>query len=197
MFTGIIQALGTVTESSSDGTNRTFWIHSPIYSDLKVDQSIAHDGVCLTVEDLKDGLHRVTAVKETIDKTNLSNWVQGSSINLERCLTLQDRLDGHFVQGHVDITGTCTKIKDLSGSWELSFEFSKKFAFLIIEKGSICINGVSLTSYKVKKNSFKVSIIPYTWEHTNFCLLKEGQTVNLEFDMIGKYINRKMSLEAN
>ncbi len=197
MFTGIVQALGTVKETRSEGTNQTFWIHSPLFSSLKVDQSIAHDGACLTVEDLKDGLHKVTAVQETIKKTNLSGWVTGSSINLERCLALNDRLDGHFVQGHVDTVGTCTKIKDLKGSWELSFEFSKKFAFLIIEKGSICINGVSLTSFKVKKDCFKVAIIPYTWEHTNFSLLKEGQPVNLEFDMIGKYINRKLSIKSN
>lgn len=197
MFTGIVQAPGRVTETISNGTNQTFWIHSPLYPTLKIDQSVAHDGACLTVEDLKDGLHKVTAVQETIKKTNLSQWVTGTSVNLERCLSLNDRLDGHFVQGHVDTVGTCTKIKDLKGSWELSFEFSKKFAFLIIEKGSICINGVSLTSFKVKKSSFKVAIIPYTWEHTNLSLLKEGQSVNLEFDMIGKYINRKMSIEAN
>ena len=196
MFTGIVQALGKVRDFTSDGTNQTYWIDSPLYSNLSIDQSIAHNGVCLTVEDLRDGLHRVTAVKETLEKTNLGHWAQGSSVNLERCLTLTGRLDGHFVQGHIDTVGTCTKIKDLKGSWELSFEFPKKFAFLIIEKGSICINGVSVTTYKVKKNSFKVAIIPYTWEHTNFCLLKEGEGVNLEFDMIGKYINRKMSIEA-
>lgn len=197
MFTGIVQALGTVKDTISDGTNQTFWIHSPLYESLKIDQSIAHDGACLTVEELRDGLHKVTAVRETIKKTNLAQWVAGSSVNLERCLSLNDRLDGHFVQGHVDTVATCTKIKDLKGSWELSFEFSKKFASLIIEKGSICINGVSLTTFQVKKRSFKVAIIPYTWEHTNFSHLKEGQPVNLEFDMLGKYINRKLSVGAN
>jgi len=194
MFTGIIESLGTIKEIAVWGTNKTFWIESALSPSFKIDQSVSHDGVCLTVEDVQENLHKVTAVQETLDKTNLNRWQIGTVVNIERSLLPTNRLDGHFVQGHVDTTGTCRKIKDKDGSHEYEFEFAKKFASLIIEKGSICINGISLTAFNVKKHSFKVAIIPYTFEHTNLQFLKEGDKVNLEFDMIGKYILRKMDL---
>jgi riboflavin synthase len=195
MFTGIIETMGKIAEVISSGTNKSFWIESSLFSELKVDQSISHNGVCLTVEELKDGLHKVTAVQETLQKTTLNQWQIGSFINLERSLLPSSRFDGHFVQGHVDGTGICKKIKDLDGSWELEFGFEKKCAPLIIEKGSICINGISLTAFNVKNKTFKVAIIPYTWTHTNLQFLNEGEKANLEFDLIGKYITRKLSLE--
>jgi riboflavin synthase len=191
MFTGIIEALGGIKEISTHGTNKTFWIQSPLSHEFKVDQSIAHNGVCLTVEEVSNDHHRVTAVSETLQKTTLNQWQVGSLINLERSLLPSSRLDGHFVQGHVDTTGTLEKIDPQDGSWELTFSFSKQFAPLIIEKGSISINGISLTAFKVKKSSFRVAIIPYTWHHTNLHILKEEDGVNLEFDMIGKYIIRR------
>lgn len=194
MFTGIIESIGQIREVYSNETNRSFWISSPLFSELKVDQSLAHNGVCLTIEELKDGMHRVTAIKETLDKTTLSSAQKSDHINLERSLLPSSRLDGHFVQGHVDCRGVCKKIKDVAGSKELTFQFEKEFAPLVIEKGSVCINGISLTLFEVKKKSFKVAIIPYTWQHTNLQYLQEGQEVNLEFDMIGKYIQRKLSL---
>lgn len=195
MFTGIIEAMGQVKEISTLGTNKTFWIQSPLSRELKVDQSLAHNGVCLTVEEVADGLHRVTAVAETLQKTALNTWSPGTLVNLERSLLPSSRLDGHFVQGHVDTNGTLDKIDPKDGSWELTFSFPKEFAPLVIEKGSIALNGISLTVFKVKKSSFRVAIIPYTWEHTNLHQLKEGEDVNLEFDMIGKYLLRKIKLE--
>ncbi|MCU7550024.1 riboflavin synthase [Chitinophagaceae bacterium LB-8] len=194
MFTGIIEAVGQVQEITGHGTNKTFWISAPLTSELKVDQSIAHNGVCLTIEEIKAPLYRVTAVKETLDKTNLGSWLVGSYINLERSLLPSSRLDGHFVQGHVDTTGLCKSIKDCNGSYEIEFEFPEEHAPLIIEKGSICINGISLTAFGVQRTTFKVAIIPFTWEHTNLQYLKEGDKVNLEFDMVGKYIIRKQAL---
>lgn len=195
MFTGIIESMGLVKEISSSGTNKTFWIESPLSSSFSVDQSVSHNGVCLTVESVKENLHRVTAVEETLRKTELGQWQLNTCINLERSLTLNSRMDGHFVQGHVDTTGYCKKISNKQGSHEIEFRFPKKFAALVIEKGSICVNGISLTAFKVKKNSFSVAIIPYSFEHTNLHLLKEKEEVNLEFDMIGKYILRKLSLK--
>lgn len=195
MFTGIVECLGIIKEIATSGTNKTFWIESPLSSSFKIDQSIAHNGVCLTVEDVRENLHKVTAVDETLNKTELNQWQIGSHINIERSLLLTNRLDGHFVQGHVDTTATCKKIKDRHGSHEFEFEFPKKFAELIIEKGSICVNGISLTAFDVRKHSFTVAVIPYTFEHTNLQFLKEDDSVNLEFDMIGKYIIRKLSLE--
>lgn len=186
--------MGKVKEIISNGTNKSFWIESPLFSDLKVDQSIAHNGVCLTIEELSNGLHKVTAVKETLDKTNLNQWSIDSYINLERSLLPSSRLDGHFVQGHVDCVGICKKIKNKDGSWQLEFKFPDKFTSLIIEKGSICLDGISLTAFDVKKHSFKVAVIPYTWEHTNLRYLKTDDLVNLEFDLIGKYITRKLIL---
>jgi riboflavin synthase len=195
MFTGIIESSGIITDITAPGTNKSFWIKSSISAEFKVDQSVAHNGVCLTIEDIEADRHKVTAIAETLEKTQLNDWAPGSIINLERSLLLSSRMDGHFVQGHVDTTGMCKDIKDKSGSYEFEFAFSKKFAPFIIEKGSICVNGVSLTAFDVKKNSFKVAIIPYTYEHTNLRYLKETDKVNLEFDMIGKYILRKMNLQ--
>jgi riboflavin synthase len=190
MFTGIIESLGRVNAVESKGTNKTFWIASPISHELRVDQSISHNGVCLTVEEQKDNLHRVTAIEETLEKSNLSYWQAGDLINLERCLVMNGRLDGHIVQGHVDTTADCIDRKDLQGSWEFRFEFPKKFSQLVIEKGSICLNGISLTIFNVKKTRFDIAVIPYTFEHTNIQSVKPGSRVNLEFDLIGKYVAR-------
>ncbi len=184
MFTGIIETTGIIKEITASGTNKTFWIESPLSPELKIDQSLSHNGACLTVEEIKEDLHRVTAIKETLDKTNLGDWKIGDLINLERCLQMNGRLDGHIVQGHVDTTAICVDIKKLKGSWELEFEFPKKFSNLIIEKGSISLNGISLTIFNAKKKSFKVAIIPYTFENTNIKTLVTGNLVNLEFDMI-------------
>ena len=195
MFTGIIESIGTVKNVISNGFNKTFWIESSLSSEFRVDQSISHSGVCLTIEELKGNFHRVTAIDETLKKTNLGSWELGTKVNIERSLLLNSRLDGHFVQGHVDATGTCKKITEMKGSWELEFDFPKKFAELLIEKGSICINGISLTAFNVKKKAFSVAIIPYTFEHTNIGTVNRGDTVNLEFDMIAKYLQRRLTLE--
>jgi riboflavin synthase len=152
--------------------------------------------VCLTVENVENGLHQITAIAETLLKTNLGSWKTGSIINLERCMTMNGRIDGHIVQGHVDTTATCTNVTAKDGSWEYSFLFDEKFASLVIEKGSITLNGISLTIFNVAKNSFMVAIIPYTYEHTNMKQLQQGDTVNIEFDMIGKYVNRMMELKG-
>jgi len=194
MFTGIVETQGIIKKITKKGTNKTFWIKSSISSKLKVDQSVSHDGVCLTVEEIKGNRHRVTAIAETLTKTNLGEWTEGSIINLERCLKVNDRLDGHFVQGHVDAVAICTAKKEKDGSWEFSFQFPLKFGELIIEKGSIAINGISLTAFNVTSNTFDAAIIPYTYEHTNINTVNVGQKVNIEFDMLGKYINRKLSL---
>lgn len=197
MFTGIIEATGTVEETVSRGSNRTFWISAPLAAQLKVDQSIAHNGVCLTVEELRGARYRVTAVRETLEKTALGGWQPGQRVNLERSLLPSSRLDGHFVQGHVDTTGQCVQIADANGSHELTFSFPRRFAELVIEKGSICVDGISLTAYKVTDQSFRVAVIPYTWDHTNLQALREGDAVNLEFDLIGKYILRRSNLAAH
>lgn len=194
MFTGIIETVGIVKEVISNGSNRTFWVESSISSQFKVDQSVSHSGVCLTVEEVVANSHRITAIDETLKKTDIGDWKEGTSINLEQCLQLNDRLDGHIVQGHVDTIGTCIKRKEKKGSWEFEFQFSKKFSELVIEKGSICVNGISLTAFDVTKKSFCVAIIPYTFDHTNINKISEGDIVNLEFDMIGKYLLRKLSL---
>ncbi len=190
MFTGIVETSGTIKKITSKGSNKTFWIDSPISPELKIDQSVSHNGVCLTVEEIGNNAHRVTAIKETLDKTNLGDWKKGDLVNLERCLQMNGRLDGHIVQGHVDAKAICTKIKDLKGSWEFEFEFPKEFSHLIIEKGSISLNGISLTVFNVKRRFFCVAIIPYTFEHTNMRTLTKGHSVNIEFDMIGKYVAR-------
>ena len=194
MFTGIVETQGIVKKVIKKGTNKTFWIKSPISSKLKVDQSVAHDGVCLTVEEIKNDRHRVTAIAETLVKTNLDDWNEGIQVNLERCLKINGRLDGHFVQGHVDTTALCIAKKEKDGSREYRFEFPSAFDSLIIEKGSITLNGISLTAFNVGPTSFDVAIIPYTFKHTNMNLVNVGQKVNIEFDILGKYINRKLSL---
>ncbi len=194
MFTGIIESIGIIKEVISNGSNKTFWIESTISMQLKTDQSVSHNGVCLTVEETRENSHRVTAINETLQKTNLAEWGAGIFINLEQCLQLNDRLDGHIVQGHVDATAICIKRKEKKGSWEFEFRFPKKFAGLVIEKGSICVNGISLTAFDVKRKSFRVAIIPYTYDHTSIKELQEGDSVNLEFDIIGKYLLRTLSL---
>ncbi len=196
MFTGIIEALGTIKNVSADRTNKMFWINSSISSQLRIDESLSHNGVCLTIEDIKNNMHRVTAIQETLEKTNLQNWKEGDIINLERSMQMNGRIDGHIVQGHVDGTGLCISKKDLSGSFEFKFSFDEDKAPLIIEKGSICVNGVSLTAFNVTNNSFTVAIIPYTFEHTNFKTIKEADLVNLEFDMLGKYVARMIQLNG-
>ena len=193
MFTGIIEVLGAVRSIESNGTNRTFWIQSPLSPELKIDQSISHNGVCLTVEQIADDSHRVTAIRETLDKTTMNTWQPGNLINLERCMPLNGRLDGHIVQGHVDATATCTKRRELDGSWEFRFEFPRKFSDLVIEKGSISLNGTSLTIFNVKRDRFDVAIIPYTYQHTSIQSVSPGSVVNLEFDMIGKYVSRLLT----
>lgn len=193
MFTGIIEGLGTLESIEQSGNNTTFWIASPISSFLKVDQSLSHSGVCLTVEEVQANRHRITAIDETMKKTNLETWQTGTLVNLERCLQMNGRLDGHIVQGHVDTTAICTGIKDSNGSWEYSFVFPEKFSTLVIEKGSISLNGVSLTIFNVDVHTFSVAIIPYTYEHTNIRQIETGGLVNIEFDMIGKYVNRMAS----
>lgn len=195
MFTGIVESTGIVKAIIFNGSNRTFWISSPISDQLKTDQSVSHSGVCLTVEEVRDCQHRITAIEETLKKSNLNDWVEGSLVNLERCLQMNGRLDGHLVQGHVDATGTCINRVEKEGSWEFEIEFPRRFAELIIEKGSVCLNGISLTAFDVKKKRFKVAIIPYTFEHTNLKSLEPGQSVNIEFDMIGKYLLRRLSLK--
>ena len=194
MFTGIIETLATVIKVKESGQNKTFWVNSAISPDLQVDQSIAHDGICLTVESVDSNLHQVSAVHETLIKTTAGEWKEGTTINLERCMTLGDRLDGHMVQGHIDGTGRLLQKKSLEGSWEFTFSYPAAFAALMIEKGSITVNGISLTSFNVGKDNFTVAIIPYTYEHTNLQYLKEGEAVNLEFDMIGKYIQRYLAV---
>lgn len=194
MFTGIIEATGIIKEVIPNGSNRTFWLESPLSHELKVDQSVSHSGVCLTVEETRGHLHRVTAIDETLQKTDLNTWKTGTLVNIERCLQMNARLDGHFVQGHVDATGTCKNRREKDGSWEFDFGFPKKFAALVIEKGSIAVNGISLTAFNVKKKSFTVAIIPFTLEHTNIRLVSPGDTVNLEFDIIGKYLLRRVTI---
>jgi len=194
MFTGIIKDVGVVANCSSAGSNKTFWIESAISNELKIDESISHNGVCLTIEQVNERVHKVTAIQETLEKTNLHIWEIGDKINLERSLEINSRLDGHIVQGHVDTTATCTEIKVLEGSTEFTFKFKKKFARLIIEKGSICVNGISLTAFNVTKNKFTVAIIPYTMENTNLSLIKKDSLVNIEFDILGKYVLRSLKL---
>jgi riboflavin synthase len=190
MFTGIIEATGQVTGIDQNETNVSFTISSPISHELSIDQSISHDGVCLTVEAVHENTHRVTAIAETLDVTALNQWTVGTVVNLERCMRMNGRLDGHIVQGHVDTTATCLSITDRQGSWEYRFGVDKKFAAWMIEKGSVCVNGTSLTLFDVGLDAFTVAIIPYTYEHTNINRLETGQLVNVEFDVIGKYVHR-------
>ncbi len=194
MFTGIIECLGKITNVNTHGSNKTFWVESTISDELKIDESVSHDGVCLTIEEVNGNSYRVTAIKETLDKTNIDEWKAGGIVNLERAVRMNGRIDGHIVQGHVDTTAECVDKKILKGSTELTFKFKKRFASLIIEKGSICVNGVSLTCFNVGKNKFSVAIIPYTLEQTNLSFVEEGLKVNIEFDILGKYVLRALVL---
>ncbi|MCG8329237.1 MAG: riboflavin synthase [Chitinophagales bacterium] len=194
MFTGIIESLGFVRRIEQEGTNLHFHIQSPISSDLKIDQSIAHNGTCLTVVAIEEDIHTVTAIEETLIRTNLGQLKEGSLVNLERAMQANGRLDGHIVQGHVDATAICTGVDERDGSWYYRFRYQPTEEHLLVDKGSVCINGVSLTVVEPKGEMFSVAIIPYTHEHTNFNTLKEGDTVNLEFDIIGKYIARYAKL---
>lgn len=197
MFTGIIEEMGIVTAVSENGGNRSFWVKSALATQLSVDQSLSHNGICLTVEAIEGDTYQVTAVAETLDKTNASSWKTDDYVNLERAMILNGRIDGHLVQGHVDAIGECLAVEDQQGSWRIDIRFPARFAHLVIEKGSIAVNGVSLTAWGVTENSFSVAIIPYTFEHTNLRYLQPGQTVNLEFDMIGKYIHRFQMLNTS
>ena len=190
MFTGIIEELGQVKELKHEQENLTLTISAKIASELKIDQSVAHNGVCLTVTEVADSSYTVTAIKETLVKTNLGRLRKGDFVNLERGMKLGSRLDGHIVQGHVDQTGICKDVKEENGSWIFTFSYDNTYNNVTIEKGSITINGVSLTVVDSEKNTFSVAIIPYTFEHTNFKDLKVGEIVNLEFDVIGKYVKR-------
>lgn len=190
MFTGIVEATGTVLDVSASGTNLSFRIRSGISAELKPDQSVAHDGACLTVEEVLGDTHRVTAIRETLAKTALGDWRPGRRVNLERSMVLGGRIDGHLVQGHVDTTGTCIGLQPMDGSTELVFSFPASFAHLVIEKGSICINGISLTAFSVANDRLSVAVIPYTWAHTTIADVQVGTRVNLEFDMLGKYVAR-------
>lgn len=196
MFTGIIETLGTITALEKEGENIHVSVQSNITNELKIDQSVAHNGVCLTVVSIKNDTYTVTAIKETIDKTNLSDWQVGDAVNLERAMKLGDRLDGHIVQGHVDQIAICKNIEEADGSWYFTFEYDRSLNNITIEKGSITVNGTSLTVVNSKINEFSVAIIPYTYEHTNFHSFKVGTKVNLEFDVIGKYVARLHQLQA-
>jgi len=193
MFTGIIETLGKVTNLQQDHGNLHITVESAIAAELKIDQSVAHNGVCLTVIALADGKHTVTAIEETLNKTNIGQLKIGDLVNLERCMQMNARLDGHIVQGHVDQTAICTSFTELDGSWEYAFEYDTAIGNITVEKGSICINGISLTVVNSFANSFSVAIIPYTFEHTNLQQVRKGSVVNLEFDIIGKYVARLMN----
>lgn len=190
MFTGIIEALAVVEEIRSEHTNKHFCFSSPIAHELKVDQSVSHNGVCLTVTQMDGKKYWVTAVNETLSKSNLAALKVGDKVNVERCMLNNGRFDGHIVQGHVDQVGTCTSVRDDNGSWLFSFEYDPQPGNVTVEKGSIAVNGVSLTCFHSTPNGFSVAIIPYTFEHTGFHTLKKGDVVNLEFDIIGKYVKK-------
>jgi riboflavin synthase len=190
MFTGIIEKLGEITKIEKENTNVHFTVKSPFTNELKIDQSVAHNGCCLTVVEINDDEYVVTAIEESLNKTNLSTWNVGTKVNLERCMLLGARLDGHIVQGHVDTRGTCVNVENLDGSWKYTFTYD--FDQPTVQKGSITINGVSLTVVDSEKGMFSVCIIPYTYEHTNFHTFEKGTIVNLEFDIIGKYVARLM-----
>ena len=194
MFTGIIETLGTIKALKKEGENIHITVQSIITPELKIDQSVSHNGICLTVVNIDYDCYTVTAIKETIDKTNLSHWNENDIVNLERAMKLGDRLDGHIVQGHVDQTAICKNIEEVNGSWHFTFEYDKTLNNITVEKGSITVNGVSLTVVNSKANEFNVAIIPYTHEHTNFKDFKIGTVINLEFDVIGKYVARLHNL---
>ncbi|MEE1945035.1 riboflavin synthase [Pedobacter sp. KR3-3] len=192
MFTGIIETLGKVEKVVAEGNNLHFTIQSAISHELKIDQSVAHNGVCLTVVAIDGHSHTVTAIEETLNKTSLGQLKLGSKVNLERCMQMNARLDGHIVQGHVDQTAQCILVNELDGSWEYRFKYDGSTGNVTVEKGSICVNGISLTVVNSEVDEFSVFIIPYTFEHTNLQEVKVGDTVNLEFDIIGKYVARLM-----
>ncbi len=194
MFTGIIEKLGQVVKNELKEEKLFLTVETPFLSELKIDQSVAHNGICLTVVEKTDTNYTVCAVHETIEKTTIASWQAGQKINLERGMIAGARLDGHIVQGHVDTTGLCISAKEENGNWQYRFSYPEAFANLIIEKGSIVINGVSLTCYNLNDNEFEVTIIPYTYEHTTFHDLKAGDKINLEFDVLGKYLQRHISL---
>lgn len=195
MFTGIIETFGTITQMVKKEENVHISLKSLLTHELKIDQSVAHNGVCLTVVKIDGDKYTVTAIKETIDKTNLSTWEVGDKVNLERAMQLGARLDGHIVQGHVDQIGRCTGVKEEGGSWVFDFEYDPSLKNITIEKGSITVNGTSLTVINSGINTFSVAIIPYTYEHTNFHTFKAGSLVNLEFDVVGKYITKMQQLQ--
>lgn len=194
MFTGIIKELGIVKAIDKEGSNVHIKIQANMAKELNIDESVAHNGVCLTIVAIEEDVYTVTAIEETLLKTNLGDWKVGSAVNLERAMVYNARLDGHIVQGHVDTTGICTSIKEVGGSWYFSFEYAPNEEHLLVDKGSICVNGTSLTVVDPTENSFSVAIIPYTYEHTVFKDLKEGDRVNLEFDILGKYIAKYAKL---
>jgi riboflavin synthase len=197
MFSGIVEQIGTVREILRENENIHFFIEAPMAAELKIDQSVAHNGVCLTVVSVDKYRYQVTAIRETLQKTNLGQLRQGDQINLERCLRLSDRLDGHMVQGHVDTTAVCRDVADENGSWKFLFEYAPGPEWITVPKGSICVNGTSLTVVDSGPSSFSVCIIPYTFENTNFKNLKKDDVVNLEFDVIGKYVLRYLSQTNN
>lgn len=194
MFTGIIETIGKVTAIQTEGSNKHFCIESTISKELKVDQSVAHDGVCLTVTRLEEGKHWVTAINETLAKSNLDLLRPGSKVNLERCMLNNGRFDGHIVQGHVDQVGKCVSINEEGGSWQFEIEYDANIGNVTVEKGSVTVNGISLTCFNSKTNGFTVAIIPYTYAHTSMQDLKAGDIVNLEFDIVGKYVKRLLNL---
>ena len=194
MFTGIIEDIGVIKEIHSNGSNKTYTIESAISNELHVDQSVAHEGVCLTVIAVKDNSHQVTAVKETLDKSVLGNWKEGHKVNLERCMKNDGRFDGHIVQGHVDTQVECMNIEEQEGSWLFNFKFLDTVDEYLVEKGSVTINGISLTCFNVSATGFSVAIIPYTYSHTTMNQLQPGDQVNIEFDIIGKYVKKLMSV---
>ncbi len=196
MFTGIVEAMAEIVAIDKEAGNVHFTLTCPFTSELKIDQSVAHNGCCLTVVDIQDKNYVVTAIQETLDKTNLGNWKVGDKVNVERCMPMNGRLDGHIVQGHVDTKGKCIGVEDQHGSWLFTFEYPQDSQHLTVEKGSITVNGTSLTVVNSKINSFSVAIIPYTYEHTVFHALKVGDSVNLEFDIVGKYVARLMEVRG-
>ena len=197
MFTGIVETQGILHEIETSDRNKIMWIKSPVSAELKVDQSVAHNGVCLTIEEVVDNVHRVTAIRETLLKTNIESWKVGTAVNIERCMTMNGRIDGHIVQGHVDTTGRCIAVSEKQGSTEYRIRFPRELAHLVIEKGSICINGISLTAFDVGMEELSVAIIPYTFNNTNMKYVQEGHLLNIEFDILGKYIQRWQQVQTS
>jgi riboflavin synthase len=196
MFTGIIESLGEVTATRQEGTNLVITIRSSLAPELKIDQSVAHNGVCLTVTRVDGDTYDIVAVAETLLKSNIGQLTPGQKVNLERAMIFNGRIDGHLVQGHVDSTGECVSCTPQGGSWEFRFRYPEQFAGLIVEKGSICLNGISLTIYNVTNTEFSIAVIPYTYEHTNISAVQPGHTINLEFDILGKFVARQLAVKS-